>query len=98
MKFIISENLDSANAHVHKIVQHLQLSGKTESIYTVPQQIESADHPDNGKYIVKIITTGDLKCDDIFPSQDLVEYDSTWFPGPSSSEIPVQETILDIEE
>jgi len=94
MKYIISESLDTANLLVYKIEQHLHLSEHSEYIYTMPQQIESADHPDNGKYIVKIITDGKLKCDDIFPSQDLVDYDSTWFAEPDMA----PENIIDIEE
>lgn len=94
MKYIISESHDTASFVVYKIEQHLLLSDHPGSIYTIPQQIESTNHPDNGKYIVKIITDGKLKCDDIFPSQDLVDYDSTWFSLPDVD----QESVVDIEE
>lgn len=80
MKYIITDTIEIAQVHINKIEQHLGEKIKPGTYYTKPIEITSVDHEAVGKYIVKIMTSGGLKCDELFDSQDIVDFDNTWFP------------------
>ena len=82
MKYIINDSTEIAQASIEMIEQHLGEKLKPGTFYTTPIEITNEKHDDYGKWIVKIIDTGDLKCDELFDSKKIVDFDSEWFPEP----------------
>ena len=82
MKYIITDTIEAAQVCIDMIELHLQEKLKPGTYYTTPIEITNQEHNDHGKHIVKIITTGELKCDGLFDSQKIVDFDSSWFEAP----------------
>lgn len=81
MKYLITDSTETAQMHIDVIEKYLGDKLKPGFFYTTPIEITNEEHDDHGKWIVKIIDTGHLKCDELFNSQSIVDFDSMWFPA-----------------
>ncbi len=84
MKARLYSSQSSWNSRHSSIMSHLNIptaDGKTTT-YATCMQVDNESHADHGKYIFPVCTEGEWKCDDQFPSSDLVNYDNNWFAAP----------------
>ena len=79
MKYkLFSSQTDWDNTH-NSIKSFLGLPTATTDQYAVISEVDNSEHSDFGKYIFPVKTTGVWKCDDQFNSEDLVDYQDSWF-------------------
>ena len=48
-------------------------------VNAIREQVTNSAHADHGKYVMPVKTQGTWKCDQLFDSNDLVDWDATWF-------------------
>ena len=48
-------------------------------VYATRETVSNSEHADYGKYIMPVKTDGTWKCDQLFTSSKLVDWDDDWF-------------------
>ena len=76
MRYLITENFKTSITTINKA---LSIPSIQASNYATPQKVTNDKHVDFDKFIIPIKTEGSWKCDYLFNSEDLVEFDETWF-------------------
>lgn len=79
VKFKLYSSGSGWNNQHAAIKTHLGIPTGGTTEYAERLQIDNAEHPDHGKYVFTVKTTGRWKCDDQFNSSDLVDYDPDWY-------------------
>jgi hypothetical protein len=79
IKYIVTNNSAEARKELLKISNHIGLEKDSKTNQYAPLvQIDEEDSPDTGKYIIPIVTEGKFKCDDLYDSSELIEYQEHW--------------------
>jgi len=78
MKYLITEDFDG---NLAKIQTALGLPSVDATTYCTPQTVTNENHPDFGKFIIPIKTSGQWKCDELYDASELEDYDRGWYPS-----------------
>jgi hypothetical protein len=81
MKYRLYSSRSGWNSRNDSLETHLGIPNGTQTLrYAIISQVTNPDNANYDKYIMPVCTEGMWKCDDQFPSSDLVDYDPTWYP------------------
>jgi hypothetical protein len=79
MKYRLYSSTSGWNNRNSSLEEHLGIpDGEGTLRYAIRTSVTNSENSDYGKYIMPVVTEGKWKCDDEFPSSDLVDFDPTW--------------------
>jgi len=76
MKYLITDDFDT---NIQVINSALSLPSVDASNYCTPNKVTNTNNINYNKFIIPIKTEGRWKCDQLFNTEDLVDFDSTWY-------------------
>lgn len=76
MKYLITEDFETNIATINNA---LSLPSIEATNYCTPDCVSNIEHADYDKFIIPIKTEGRWKCDQLFNTEDLVDFDETWY-------------------
>jgi hypothetical protein len=76
MKYLITEDFETNIATINTA---LSLPSIEATNYCTPTRVTNILHFDYDKFIIPIKTEGRWKCDHLFNTEDLVDFDETWY-------------------
>jgi hypothetical protein len=76
MKYLITEDFETNIATINAA---LSLPSIDATNYCTPDRVTNKEHVDYDKFIIPLKTEGRWKCDQLFNSEDLVDFDETWY-------------------
>jgi len=81
MKYRLYSSRSGWTSRNNSLESHLGIpDGNGTLHYAQISEVENSENADFGKYIMPVMTEGKWKCDDQFPSSDLVDFDPEWNP------------------
>ena len=76
MKYLITEDFETNIATINTA---LSLPSIEATNYCTPDRVTNIGHVDYDKFIIPVRTEGRWKCDQLFNTEDLVDFDETWY-------------------
>jgi hypothetical protein len=81
-KAIICDDRAAWDAHDAVARAGLSIPNAHANIYSCPYEVTNSESADFGKFIFLVMTSGNWKCDQLFESSDVIDWNPDWFDNP----------------